>query len=134
MTNLEQYLRDHKPELPEEGTFLVETNARLNQVEGIKRCVDADRRRGRLALIIALSAGIVMGGVAVLLTVLYPIPDMEVHAAVFDKILAVLQKWHALFIVLIAGCTIALGVVFISRKQHLGISLRGGGPVSPTDA
>ena len=46
MMDIEQYLRDNKPEMPEEGQFLVETNARLRNVEGVKKCVDEDLRRG----------------------------------------------------------------------------------------
>ena len=51
MKDLEQFLRDNAPETPEEGQFLLETNARLNAVEGIKKTVDGERHRGRVALI-----------------------------------------------------------------------------------
>ena len=48
MKDLEQFLRDNAPETPEEGQFLLETNARLDAVEGIKKTVDGERRRGRI--------------------------------------------------------------------------------------
>ena len=54
MKDIEQYLRENAPETPEEGQFMIETNARLNAVEGIKATVDGERRRGRIALIVAL--------------------------------------------------------------------------------
>ena len=61
MKDIEQYLRDNAPETPSEGQFLIETNARLNAVEGIKKTVDGERRNGRIALIVALAAGLVLG-------------------------------------------------------------------------
>ena len=45
--DIEQYLRDNAPGIPDEGQFLIETNARLRNVEGIKQTVDTERRRGR---------------------------------------------------------------------------------------
>ena len=67
MKDIEQYLRDNAPETPAEGQFLIETNARLNAVEGIKKTVDGERRRGRIALIVALAAGLVLGCLITLL-------------------------------------------------------------------
>jgi len=118
MMDIEQYLRDNKPEMPEEGQFLVETNARLCNVEGVKKCVDEDRHRGRVALIIALGAGLVLGCLATLLVVIYPFPSIEVNQSALAKVVAELLKWKAFLIALIAGCAIALGVVFMSRKKE----------------
>ena len=118
MMDIEQYLRDNKPEMPEEGQFLVETNARLRNVEGVKKCVDEDRHRGRVALIIALGAGLVLGCLATLLVVFYPMPSIEVNSSALAKAVAGLKEWKEFLIALIAGCAIALGVVFMSRKKE----------------
>ena len=40
MKDIEQYLRENRPETPVEGQFLIETNARLSKVEGIRRSVE----------------------------------------------------------------------------------------------
>ena len=118
MMDIEQYLRDNKPEMPEEGQFLVETNARLCNVEGVKKCVDEDRHRGRMALIIALGAGLVLGCLTTLLVLFYPLPSIEVNQSALTKVVAGLQAWNEFLIALIAGCAIALGVVFMSRKKE----------------
>ena len=118
MMDIEQYLRDNKPELPEEGQFLIETNARLSNVEGVKKCVDEDRHRGRIALSIALGAGLVLGCLATLLVVSYPLPSIELDSTALAKVVAGHQAWKAFLIALIAGCAIALGVVFMSRKKE----------------
>ena len=118
MMDIEQYLRDNKPEMPEEGQFLVETNARLCNVEGIKKCVDEDRHRGRVTLMIALAAGLVLGCLATLLVVFYPLPSIEVNSSALAKVVAGLKEWKEFLIAIIAGCAIALGVVFMTRKKE----------------
>ena len=118
MMDIEQYLRDNKPEMPEEGQFLVETNARLCNVEGVKKSVDEDRHRGRVALIIALGAGLVLGCLATLLVVFYPLPSIVVNESALAKVVDGLLEWKEFLIALIAGCAIALGVVFMTRKKE----------------
>lgn len=118
MMDIEQYLRDNKPEMPEEGQFLVETNARLRNVEGVKKCVDEDRHHGRVALIIALAAGLVMGCLATLLVAFYPLPSIEVDQSAIALAVDGLKEWKDSLIALIAGCAIALGVVFMTRKKE----------------
>ena len=118
MMDIEQYLRDNKPEMPEEGQFLVETNARLCNVEGVKKCVDEDRHRGRMALIIALAFGLGLGCLMTLLVMSFPLPSIEVDQSAIAKISAGLMEWKEFLIALVAGCAIALGVVFLTRKKE----------------
>ena len=42
MKDIEQFLRENVPETPDEGQFLIETNARMDSVEGIKKTVDGE--------------------------------------------------------------------------------------------
>ena len=116
--DIEQYLRDNKPEMPEEGQFLVETNARLRNVEGVKKCVDEDLRRSRMALIIALAVGLGLGCLATLWVVFYPMPSIDVGQSAIARIMAGLMEWKEFLIALVAGCAIALGVVFMARKKE----------------
>ena len=118
MIDIEQYLRDNKPQMPEEGQFLVETNARLCNVEGVKKCVDEDWSRGRMALIIALAVGLCLGCLATLVVLYCPLPSIEVGHTVIARIMAGLKELKEYLIVLVAGCAIALGVVFINREKE----------------
>ena len=118
MMDIEQYLRDNKPEMPEEGQFLVETNARLSNVEGVKKCVDDNRHRGRMALIIALAFGLGLGCLMTLLVMFFPLPSIEVDQSAIAKISAGLMEWKEFLIALFAGCAITLGVVFLTRKKE----------------
>lgn len=117
--DMEKFLRDNQPELPEEGEFLIETNARLSNMEGLKNFVDADRQRGRMAILIALSSGLILGFLATLLVMLYPFPAIEVCPAVFDKMIVMLHERKEVFIALFAGCSVALGVMFMIRKKEV---------------
>ena len=118
MMDIEQYLRDNKPEMPEEGQFLVETNARLCNVEGVKKCVDEDRHHGRITLVIALAAGLVLGCLTSLLITLYPLPSIEINHSAIAKAVATLQEWKEFLISLVAVCAIALGLVFLTRTKE----------------
>jgi hypothetical protein len=103
MKDFEQFLRDNAPETPEEGQFLLETNARLNAVEGIKKTVDVERRRGRKALIVALVAGLVIGCVVTLVLMFCPVGS--------------LQESKEFFWGLIAVCSLALGILLLKKKE-----------------
>ena len=105
MKDFEQFLRDNAPETPEEGQFLLETNARLNAVEGIKKTVDGERRRGRIALTVALVAGLVIGSGVTLFLMLCPAKFLP------------LQESKEVFWGLIAVCSVALGIRFLKKKR-----------------
>ena len=118
MMDIEQYLRDNKPQMPEEGQFLVETNARLCNVEGVKKCVDEDRSHGRMALIIGVAVGLCLGCLVTLLVLYCPLPSIGAGQKVFARMITGLKEVKEYLIALVAGCAIALGVVFITRKKE----------------
>lgn len=118
MMDIEQYLRDNKSQMPEEGQFLVETNARLCNVEGVKKCVDEDRSHGRMALIIGVAVGLCLGCLVTLLVLYCPLPSIGAGQKVFARMITGLKEVKEYLIVLVAGCAIALGMVFITRKKE----------------
>lgn len=118
MKDIEQILRDNKPELPDEGAFLIETNARLSQVEGIKSTVDHEYRRGRRALIIALVAGLVLGCSVALLVTFYPLPTLEVDRTAFTNLIETLRSYRQYILIPIAGLAIALSLVVMRKKEE----------------
>ena len=115
MKDLEQFLRDNAPETPEEGQFLLETNARLDAVEGIKKTVDGERHRGRVALIVTLVAGIVIGSGVTLALMLCPVESLQ--NSTLSKLIGTLQEWKEVFWGLIAVCSVALGILFMKKKE-----------------
>ena len=117
MKDIEQYLRDNAPDTPAEGQFMIETNARLNAVEGIKETVDGERRRGRIALIVALAAGLVLGCLITLLVLFYPVQPAADNTA-FTKALEALQGKKELLYGAVALLAVALGVVSLNKKRE----------------
>ena len=104
--------------MPEEGQFLVETNARLCNVEGVKKCVDEDRSHGRMALIIGVAVGLCLGCLVTLLVLYCPLPSIGAGQKVFARMITGLKEVKEYLIALVAGCAIALGMVFITRKKE----------------
>ena len=64
MKEIEDFLRENKPVVKDNPTFILEARRRMEAVEGIKAEVDRQRCYGRLALIITLMAGLLLGVVA----------------------------------------------------------------------
>jgi hypothetical protein len=117
MKDIEQFLRDNAPETPAEGQFMIETNARLNAVEGIKKEVDGVHRRGRIALILALIAGLVIGCLLTLQVIFHPIqPATDSSLA---KALETLQDKQEILFICIAILALSLGVVFMRKKEEV---------------
>ena len=117
--DIEQYLRDNKPEIPEEGQFLIETNARLSKVEGIKKCVDEDRHRRRGALIVALAAGLVLGTLLTLYGMRHPMASTGMEMSFVSKVAEALQGWKPLPMLFIAFSSLSLGLVFLTRRRGI---------------
>jgi hypothetical protein len=117
MKDIEKYLRENAPEVPEEGQFLIETNARLSAVEGIKKTVDGERRRGRIALIITLISGLVIGCAATLLVMFYPIRPEQPDVSVIARSVESLRGYKEVLMGVVAFFALALGIVFGTRRQ-----------------
>lgn len=94
----------------DDPAFLMETNRRLSEVEGIKQEVDRQRRHGRLALISALVSGLVVGVLLATLVFLHPIDIAALESGVIPDAYAFIEKWRYALLPLIAGCAIALGL------------------------
>ncbi|MDD6254194.1 MAG: hypothetical protein ACI3ZO_10615 [Candidatus Cryptobacteroides sp.] len=118
MTDIEKYLRDNKPEMPEEGQFLITTNARLEKVEGIKKCVDSEQRRNRKVLAAGLVIGLVIGCIVTLFILFCPAPEIKFLSSLFEKAAASIHKLRYLPAFLIAGCAIVLGVVSMNGQPR----------------
>ena len=118
MNDIEHYLRENKPETPAEGQFLIETSARLNAVEGIRQEVVRSRRRGRIALVIALAAGLVLGCLATAVVLLYPVEPLRAEQTFLTGFVATLQGAKEYLFGLIAACALALGLLAVTRKKE----------------
>jgi len=117
MKDIEQILRDNVPQTPDEGQFLIETNARLREVEGIRKAVEEERRRSRISLTVVLTAGLLAG---CLLTSLLMLDPFRGLASVWPTLSQALEKSgyvKEILLIPIAGCAITLGIGLMTRKD-----------------
>lgn len=118
MKDLEAFLQENKPQVKEDPTFLLETQHRMEQVEGIKAEVDRQHRRGRVALVLALVVGLAIGVLATALAFLYPVDVESVGEGLWQSIRLFLQNYRQYLLLPVALLAILLGVV-LSRKPVL---------------
>lgn len=122
MKDIEQYLRENAPETPEEGQFLIETNARLGAVEGIKKTVDVENRHWRKVLVITLISGIVLGSLVTAFAMLYPIQPVQPGQTEKSDLVRIIESLKEMRYVLfgfVAFCAAALGALSLIRKREV---------------
>ncbi len=117
MNDLEEFLRDNKPLLKDNPTFILEAQNRMDAVEGIKAEVDRQRHHGRVALIAALAAGLALGVLVTLMAYLYPVSSQEVSDTLLHSIRLFLDTYKSYLFIPIAVLAIGLGFV-LSKKSR----------------
>ena len=114
--NIEEFLRSNKPQLKDDPTFLLETNRRLNQVEGIKAEVDRQRSNSRIALIVALAIGILLGATIVFIGYICPVDLNKLNQGALAGIIVFLTTWKEYFLILAAAISLSLSYI-LSRTR-----------------
>ena len=117
-TDIEYLLRENKPQVSDNPTFLLEVQQKLRAVDGIKSEVDRQRRYGHQALVIALVAGLILGGIVATLAYLYPINPESLGESLIADIKMVLDSWKHYVLIFMAICAITLGVIYSVRKEN----------------
>ena len=117
-TDIESLLRENKPHVKDNPTFLLEVQHKIRAVDGIKSEVDRQRRYGRQALVIALVAGLVLGCIITVLAYLFPIDPESLGESLIADIKMILDPWKHYVLIFMAICAITLGVIFSVRKEN----------------
>ena len=115
MKEIEDFLRENRPITKDDPTFILETQRRMEQVEGIKGAVDRQRRHGRVALILALAAGLALGVFATVIAFLYPLDVESASEGIVQSVRLFLQSYRQYLLMPVALLAIVLGIV-LSRK------------------
>ena len=111
MKEIDEFLRENKPAVKDDPTFLLETRRRLDAVEGIKAEVDRQRSRGRLALVFALAIGLAAGVFATAVAFLFPADAASVGEGVWGSVQLFLATWKQYLLLPVAVLAILLGIV-----------------------
>ena len=118
MSEIEDFLRENKPQVKNDPTFILETRRRLDQVEGIKAEVDRQRGHGRRALIVALVAGLAIGVLATVVAFLYPVDAQSVGDGLIQSIRLFLQSYRQYLMLPVAALAIALALVLFKGNKY----------------
>lgn len=118
--NIEEFLREHKPQVKDDPTFLLETQRRMKQVEGIKAEVDRQRVHGSMALIVTLVIGIVIGAMATFIGYICPFNPENIGDSAFAGIILFITTWKQYFFILLAALSVSLALL-LSRTRHAGV-------------
>ena len=111
MKDIDEFLRENKPSVKDDPTFLMETRRRMREVEGIKAEVDRQRGNGRRALIIALAAGLALGVLATVLAFLYPVDLQSMEGGFLQSARLFLDTWKMYLVYPVAALAVILSLV-----------------------
>lgn len=119
MKDIDQFLRENKPVVKDNPTFILETQRRMEAVEGIKAEVDRQRRTGRTAIIIALAAGLAAGVIITVLAFLFPANASSLGDGLWASLRLFLDSYKNYMFIVIAALAIALGLMSRNKAMSL---------------
>ena len=118
-TDIESLLRENKPQVKDNPTFLLEVQQKIRAVDGIKSEVDRQRRYGHQALVITLVAGLILGGIVATLAYLYPINPELLGESLIADIKMALDPWKHYVLIFMAICAITIGIIYSVGKENM---------------
>ena len=114
--NIEELLRDSKPVVKDDPTFMLKTLRNMEQVEGIKGEVDRQRRHGRAAVLAALGIGMIAGLFIAATAVFFP-GAMEALSQPIRDTLDTIPYSLKMFVLTIAILAVTLGLLVPTRHR-----------------
>ena len=116
MKEIEDFLKENKPAVKQDPTFILETQKRMDQVEGIKAEVDRQRSHARLALVLALAAGLAVGVLATAIAFLYPADTVCAEDGLWQSVRAFLTTYKQYLLLPVAALAVTLGLLLSNSK------------------
>lgn len=115
--DIESFLRENRPQVKDNPTFLLEVQRKMREVDGIKSEVDRQRKYGRIALVVTLVFGLLLGALTMLLTYLIPMDELT-DADIFASIRLCVEPIKEYLIVPLIACIVALLAVLYTSRQN----------------
>ena len=135
MKPIDEFLRQHRPQVQDDPAFLLKVQQKMRAVEDIKAEVDRQRKTGRWAIAAALVFGLLLGTLATIAA--YCLPQVfagglpQVFAGGLPQVFAdgpgedfiawlrnFLQTWRLLLPLPVAACAITLGLLATRRVRE----------------
>lgn len=115
--DIESFLRENRPQVKDNPTFLLEVQRKMREVEGIKSEVDRQRKYGKIALVITLVFGLLLGALTMLLAYLVPVNEL-IDTDIFASIRLGVEPIKEYLIVPLIACIVALLAVLYTSRQN----------------
>ncbi|MBR1538052.1 MAG: hypothetical protein IJ636_00940 [Bacteroidales bacterium] len=119
---IEEFLRNNKPQLDQNPTFLLEARQKMREVEGIKAEVDRQRGYGRNVILITLFTGLLVGTAATAIAFLCPVNPSVLGEGLWKSLRLFLDAWKTYLMFPVAGCAVTLGIL-LGRGRRQGVRL-----------
>lgn len=115
--DIESFLRENRPQVKDNPTFLLEVQRKMREVEGIKAEVDRQQKYGKIALVITLVFGLLLGALTMLLAYLVPV-DGLIDTDIIASIRLGIEPIKEYLIVPLIACIVALLAVLYTSRQN----------------
>lgn len=115
--DIESFLRENRPQVKDNPTFLLEVQRKMREVEGIKAEVDRQQKYGKIALVITLVFGLLLGALTMLLAYLVPVDEL-IDTDIFASIRLCVEPIKEYLIVPLIACIVALLAVLYTSRQN----------------
>lgn len=115
--DIESFLRENRPQVKDNPTFLLEVQRKMREVEGIKAEVDRQQKYGKIALVITLVFGLLLGALTLLLVYLVPVDEL-INTDIFASIRLCVEPIKEYLIVPLIACIVALLAVLYTSRQN----------------
>ena len=116
--DIESYLRENKPQVKDNPTFILEVKQKMRSVDGIKAEVDRQRRYGRTTILITLAIGLVLGASLIYIGYTGSINTELPGNSLLANAISFLVTYKEYLFLPFAGCAIALALL-LARKESL---------------
>lgn len=118
-TDIDSYLRENKPQIKDNPTFLLEVEQKMRAVDGIKNEVDRQRKRGRLTMTVVFMAGLILGAIALFIALTSPIELEFTDIGILIQLKDYFTAHAEALLVPATTCAVFLSIALGTRKESL---------------
>ena len=109
-TDIESFLRDSRPQVKGNPTFLLEVRQKMHEVDGIKSEIDKQRKLGHITLVLAILVGLIAGTGIALFIYISPVNSNSIGSELITSIRTFIESWKECLLFTIATGIIASGL------------------------
>lgn len=118
-TDIDSYLRENKPQIKDNPTFILEVKQKMRAVDGIKNEVDRQRKRGRLTMAVVSIAGLILGVFALVLAMTFPTELKLTDVSLLSQLKDYFEAHAEVLLVPVTLCAVFLSIALGTRKESL---------------